>query len=177
MFLSLVQSCNTVTFSDTGLAASLQARIVAELKIKEENEERQRRSAISPSMHHRGASNSVNSHPSIIQTPLIKSESLSSIRKFTDMPPMVNVETCDNRSSALKRTSPIVQQHPRPLKIPHYDIHESLLTGEIINSGRQSATMELMSPEINSLTSDDRNHHIRHRNDDGKYNNFIQILS
>lgn len=153
------------------MAASLQARIVAELKIKEENEERQRRSTISPSMH-RGASNIVNSHPPIIQPPLIKSESLSSIRKFTDMN---SVESCDNRNATLKRTSPIVQQHPRPLKMSHFDIHESLLTGEIINSGRQSATMELMSPEINSLSSDDRNHHTRHRNDDGKYNMFNPI--
>lgn len=57
-----------------GLAASLQARILAQLKIKEENEERQRRNDLPP----QGGSTTGNSRSmpnvSIIQQPHIKTE-------------------------------------------------------------------------------------------------------
>lgn len=166
----LMQTTNNI-FSiriHIGLAASLQERVLAQWKMREENEERQRRSAISPSLNRRTP---ITNH--IVQSS--KSENISSTRKFVDH--HSSVDLCDARvsSNPLKRTSPIIQQqqqqqHPRPSKIAHYDIHESLLTGEILNSGRQSSTMELMSPEINSITSDDRNHLMRqHRNDDGNY--------
>lgn len=65
---------------------------------------------------------------------------------------------------SLKRTSPIIQHH-RPVKMHHFDDTIAPSDGTL----GQSAGMELMSPEINSLTSDERNHHLRHRNDDGEY--------
>lgn len=47
-------------------------------------------------------------------------------------------------------------------------MHDSILNSEIMHSGRQSASMEpLMSPEINSMASDDRNLGRRSRQDDG----------
>lgn len=47
-------------------------------------------------------------------------------------------------------------------------MHDSLMSSEIMHSGRQSASMEpLMSPEINSMTSDDRNLGRQSRQDDG----------
>lgn len=46
-------------------------------------------------------------------------------------------------------------------------MHDSLMSSEIMHSGRQSASMEpLMSPEINSMTSDDRNLGRQSRQDD-----------
>ena len=65
--------------------------------------------------------------------------------------------------ASLKRVSPIVHQH-RSAKMHHYDMHDNIQT---MPSG--SKTLELMSPEINSMTADDRtSHHARHRNDDGR---------
>lgn len=67
---------------------------------------------------------------------------------------------------SLKRTSPIVQHH-RPSKISHFD--DTVVPSDVITSGHSVSGIELMSPEINSLTADERNQHIRHRNDDGEY--------
>lgn len=47
-------------------------------------------------------------------------------------------------------------------------MHDTLLSSEVMHSGRQSVSMEpLMSPEINSLTSDDRTLGRQSRQDDG----------
>lgn len=90
-------------------------------------------------------------------------------------------------TTGLKRTSPIVQ-HPRPAKVPHYsDVHDQIHINDLSShsGGRRSATsMEppLMSPEINSLTPEDRasivdsrsgrtgSHFLKQRNEDGKGN-------
>lgn len=64
--------------------------------------------------------------------------------------------------SGIKRSSPIVQQHHRPAKIrPHYGNHinESLLSP---NENHR----DLMSPDMNSIRSDERAH-IRPKHDDG----------
>lgn len=46
----------------------------------------------------------------------------------------------------------------------HYsDLNDSLLSPSIqIHSGRQSTTLELMSPDINSLLPEDRSHIRKH---------------
>lgn len=69
----------------------------------------------------------------------------------------------------LKRTSPAQHHNARPAKMHHYnDMHDTLMSSEMIHSGRQSASLEpLMSPEINSMTSDDRNLGRQSRQDDG----------
>lgn len=67
---------------------------------------------------------------------------------------------------SLKRTSPIIQHH-RPPKMSHFD--DTVVPSDVVTSGQSVSGIELMSPEINSLTADERNQHIRHRNDDGEY--------
>lgn len=74
-------------------------------------------------------------------------------------------------STSLKRVSPIIQMQHRPSKIMHYeqDDNAETVAGGMHSSGRMSSTKELISPgSKNSQTSDDRNHHTRHKHEDGK---------
>uniref|UniRef100_A0A336LMV9 Histone-lysine N-methyltransferase, H3 lysine-79 specific n=1 Tax=Culicoides sonorensis TaxID=179676 RepID=A0A336LMV9_CULSO len=107
-----------------GLAASLQARIVAQMQVKEEQDVRQRSDIMMQSSH-------------------IKTE------------------------GGLKRTSPLIQSHTRPPKIMYADVPEAIINPELLHPGRSNiAVGPLMSPEINSLTADDRHNVVRSRNDD-----------
>ncbi|EDS31811.1 histone h3 methyltransferase [Culex quinquefasciatus] len=137
-----------------GLAASLQARVIAQLKSKEEDEERHRRADLM-AMHNSGpvGSNSIQ----LVQTPHLK---------------------VDKYPSGLKRTSPIIENPPRPPKMLYTDCSDVMITPELLHAASRgvsgpSRNMALMSPEINSLTTvgDDRHHLLRHgRNDvDGKF--------
>ncbi|KAL9698546.1 hypothetical protein quinque_001987 [Culex quinquefasciatus] len=132
-----------------GLAASLQARVIAQLKSKEEDEERHRRADLM-AMHNSGpvGSNSIQ----LVQTPHLK---------------------VDKYPSGLKRTSPIIENPPRPPKMLYTDCSDVMITPELLHAASRgvsgpSRNMALMSPEINSLTTvgDDRHHLLRHgRND------------
>lgn len=74
----------------------------------------------------------------------------------------------------MKRTSPVVHNRAakiRPTYVNHHHMNDSLLSpgnSRPIPSGRHSSTLELMSPEINSLSPDGRPHHIRPKHDDGE---------
>ncbi|XP_055601875.1 histone-lysine N-methyltransferase, H3 lysine-79 specific isoform X2 [Uranotaenia lowii] len=138
-----------------GLAASLRARVIATLNSKEEIDERHRRSEISSVMHgvHGQGGNSNAMH--LAQTPHVKS---------------------DKYSSSLKRTSPIIENPPRPAKMLYTDCSDTMLNPpDMLHAGSRSSGPgpqprgmgPLMSPEINSLSADDRQHHLlRHgRND------------
>ena len=130
------------------------------MKIKEEHDERQKRTELNiiPIM---------NGNVSITPTPQIKTEGELLHRSLTES--LLN-HFLPSAGASLKRTSPIVHHH-RPSKIRHFDMNDSLLSSSSSldvhqHSGRQSTTMELMSPEINSMTSEDRAH-IRPKHDDG----------
>lgn len=58
--------------------------------------------------------------------------------------------------------------HHRPAKLRHYsEMNDSLLSPDSQqHSGRQSTTLELMSPEINSMIPEDRQL-IRAKQEDG----------
>lgn len=132
-----------------GLAASLQARVIAQLKSKEEDEERHRRADLM-AMHNSGPVGSNNIQ--LVQTPHLK---------------------VDKYPSGLKRTSPIIENPPRPPKMLYTDCSDVMITPELLHAASRgvsgpSRNMALMSPEINSLTTvgDDRHHLLRHgRND------------
>ncbi|XP_058061678.1 histone-lysine N-methyltransferase, H3 lysine-79 specific [Anopheles bellator] len=113
-----------------GLAASLQARVIATLKIKEEDEERNRRDLVGTAInhHHHGnsvnlssnSSNSSNIHGGsgglqIVQTAHIKSE------KYASSSSSCSSSSTSSQSSssslALKRTSPIIE-HPAGTRPP-----------------------------------------------------------
>ncbi|XP_063703386.1 histone-lysine N-methyltransferase, H3 lysine-79 specific isoform X2 [Culicoides brevitarsis] len=107
-----------------GLAASLQARIVAQMQVKEEQDVRQRPDMMMQSSH-------------------IKTE------------------------GGLKRTSPLIQSHTRPPKLMYADVPETIMNPELLHPGRSNVTVgPLMSPEINSLTADDKHNVVRSRHDD-----------
>lgn len=130
-----------------GLAASLQARVRAQLQSKEEDDERHRRADIM-AMHASGPMGSNNLQ--LVQTPHMKA---------------------DKYSSGLKRTSPIIENPPRPPKMLYTDCSDGMINPELLHANRgvpgPSRNMALMSPEINSMsTVDDRHHLLRHgRND------------
>lgn len=130
-----------------GLAASLQARVRAQLQSKEEDDERHRRADIM-AMHASGPMGSNNLQ--LVQTPHMKA---------------------DKYSSGLKRTSPIIENPPRPPKMLYTDCSDGMINPELLHANRgvpgPSRNMALMSPEINSIsTVDDRHHLLRHgRND------------
>lgn len=130
-----------------GLAASLQARVRAQLQSKEEDDERHRRADIM-AMHGSGPIGSNNIQ--LVQTPYMKA---------------------DKYSSGLKRTSPIIENPPRPPKMLYTDCSDGMINPELLHANRgvpgPSRNMALMSPEINSMsTVDDRHHLLRHgRND------------
>ncbi|XP_049538313.1 histone-lysine N-methyltransferase, H3 lysine-79 specific isoform X3 [Anopheles darlingi] len=100
-----------------GLAASLQARVIATLKIKEEDEERHRRDlgshhATSVNLSSGNSSSNSNSNIhggslQIVQTAHIKSEKYAS----------TSSSSSSSSSSSLKRTSPIVE-HPAGTRPP-----------------------------------------------------------
>ncbi|XP_049280013.1 histone-lysine N-methyltransferase, H3 lysine-79 specific isoform X1 [Anopheles funestus] len=110
-----------------GLAASLQARVIATLKIKEEDEERHRRDlgvhhTTSGTMHSSSNSNSTNSNIhagslQIVQTAHIKSEKYTSSSSASST--SSSSSTSSHHQHALKRTSPIVEHPPgtRPPKM------------------------------------------------------------
>lgn len=160
-----------------GLAATLQACVQARF-----SEERHKRSDIN------SQSAMQNGNITITPTAHIKTEGIhlcSHLFYFYVKVGTVRTKVieffCDTFAFAapaavsLKRSSPIV--HHRVSKIrPHYPEHhlnDSLLSPEShreqlsTSSGRHSATMELMSPDINSMLPDDRSHHIRPKHDDG----------
>ncbi|XP_055906629.1 histone-lysine N-methyltransferase, H3 lysine-79 specific isoform X2 [Eupeodes corollae] len=132
-----------------GLAVSLQDHVMASRKFKEESEERQRRSELAAAhfQHSNATSNTSNVH------------SLTQHHDTKSSPIKVEI--------GMKRTSPIAH-HPRPSKIPHYSSHEHLMAVNTntnsnscssTNNGRASnSSLEppLMSPEINSLMTDER---------------------
>uniref|UniRef100_W4VRG6 Histone-lysine N-methyltransferase, H3 lysine-79 specific n=1 Tax=Corethrella appendiculata TaxID=1370023 RepID=W4VRG6_9DIPT len=120
-----------------GLAASLQARVRASLKIKEEDDERQQTRRLTPTIN----------NPS--------------------MQPIVQPSQIKTEVGSLKRTSPIIQHHPRPPKMLYTDCTDSMISPDHLHPRSSSSSMvgPLMSPEINSLTSDDR-HHMRHSRND-----------
>lgn len=145
------------------MAASLQQRVLAQMKIKEERDERQKRAEISP-IH--------NGSVTITPTAHIKTEGKYQNRCFFSLKfhygkwqfnlfsNKINSSVI-SVSNNLKRTSPIVQNH-RPAKIrPQYGNHisDSLLSP---NENHR----DLMSPEINSIRSEQRAH-IRPKHDDG----------
>lgn len=142
------------------MAASLQARVIAQMKIKEEDDERQKRTNISPMPIHNG-------NVTITPTAHIKTE--GKILKILICLP-ISYSTIFFRSifvlllavsSSLKRTSPIV--HHRAAKIrPHYANHGMMSPSE----QDRMRSNELMSPEINSMLPDDRAH-VRPKHDDG----------
>uniref|UniRef100_A0A1Q3EZ08 Histone-lysine N-methyltransferase, H3 lysine-79 specific n=1 Tax=Culex tarsalis TaxID=7177 RepID=A0A1Q3EZ08_CULTA len=132
-----------------GLAASLQARVIAQLKSKEEDEERNRRADLM-AMHNPGpvGSNSIQ----LVQTPHLKT---------------------DKYPSGLKRTSPIIENPPRPPKMLYTDCSDVMISPELLHAASRgvsgpSRNMALMSPEINSLSTvgDDRHHLMRHSRND-----------
>ncbi|XP_053667543.1 histone-lysine N-methyltransferase, H3 lysine-79 specific [Anopheles marshallii] len=110
-----------------GLAASLQARVIATLKIKEEDEERHRRDlgvhhSTSGTNHSSSNSNSTNSNIhagslQIVQTAHIKSEKYTSSSSASST--SSSSSTSSHHQHALKRTSPIVEHPPgtRPPKM------------------------------------------------------------
>ena len=70
--------------------------------------------------------------------------------------------------AGLKRTSPIVQSHTRPPKMMYADVPEQMINPDLLLPGRSGIPVgPLMSPEINSLTADERHHVVRSRHDDG----------
>lgn len=134
-----------------GLAASLRARVIASLKSKEEDEERHRRADLAASMHPVPGGSSSSNSIQLVQTPLVKTE------KYP---------------SGLKRTSPIIENPPRPPKMLYTDCSDAMINPELLHVSRSGSVSSrglgpLMSPEINSLSSvDDRQHLLRHgRND------------
>ncbi|XP_058821838.1 histone-lysine N-methyltransferase, H3 lysine-79 specific [Topomyia yanbarensis] len=137
-----------------GLAASLRARVIASLKSKEEDEERHRRADLAATLHTIPTGNSSGTSGSIqlVQTPLVKSEKYS---------------------SGLKRTSPIIENPPRPPKMLYTDCSDAMINPDLLHVGRGGSGGStrgmgpLMSPEINSLSSvDDRQHMLRHSRND-----------
>ncbi|XP_058455002.1 histone-lysine N-methyltransferase, H3 lysine-79 specific [Malaya genurostris] len=137
-----------------GLAASLRARVIASLKSKEEDEERHRRADLAAVMHTIPSGNNSGSGGSIqlVQTPLVKTEKYS---------------------AGLKRTSPIIENPPRPPKMLYTDCSDAMINPELLHVGRGGSggpvrgMGPLMSPEINSLSSvDDRQHLLRHNRND-----------
>lgn len=133
-----------------GLAASLQARVIAQLKSKEEDEERHRRADLMV-MHNSGPGPGSN-NIQLVQTPHLKA---------------------DKYPTGLKRTSPIIENPPRPPKMLYTDCSDVMINPELLHGTSRgvpgpSRNMALMSPEINSLSAvgDDRHHMMRHgRND------------
>uniref|UniRef100_A0A182LT32 Histone-lysine N-methyltransferase, H3 lysine-79 specific n=1 Tax=Anopheles culicifacies TaxID=139723 RepID=A0A182LT32_9DIPT len=112
-----------------GLAASLQARVIATLKIKEEDEERHRRDLgvhhSAPGAIHGGGSNSNSTNSNIhagslhiVQTAHIKSEKYTSSSSASSTSSSSS-STSSHHQHALKRTSPIVEHPPgtRPPKM------------------------------------------------------------
>jgi hypothetical protein len=75
----------------------------------------------------------------------------------------------------MKRNSPSITQHPRPPKMMYADISECINSDLMLHPSAggmghhqsSSSVGPLMSPEINSMTSDDR-HLRRMPADDGK---------
>lgn len=132
-----------------GLAASLQARVIAQLKSKEEDDERHRRADLM-AIHSSGSGNSIQ----LVQTPHLKA---------------------DKYPSGLKRTSPIIENPPRPPKMLYTDCSDGMINPDLlhasggrVSSGPSSRNLALISPETNSLSGvgDDRHHLLRHgRND------------
>ncbi|XP_055550111.1 histone-lysine N-methyltransferase, H3 lysine-79 specific isoform X2 [Wyeomyia smithii] len=132
-----------------GLAASLRARVIASLKSKEEDEERHRRD-LTTSLHVGSISNSsiCNTNIQLVQTPHSKSD------KYP--------------TSGIKRKSPIIENTSRPPKMLFTDCSDSMLNPDILHAGQGGSVATarrmgpLMSPEINSLSSEDRQHLLRH---------------
>uniref|UniRef100_A0A182VQN1 Histone-lysine N-methyltransferase, H3 lysine-79 specific n=1 Tax=Anopheles minimus TaxID=112268 RepID=A0A182VQN1_9DIPT len=111
------------------LAASLQARVIATLKIKEEDEERHRRDLgvhhSAPGTIHTSGSNSNSTNSNIhagslqiVQTAHIKSEKYTSSSSASSTSSSSS-STSSHHQHALKRTSPIVEHPPgtRPPKM------------------------------------------------------------
>lgn len=132
-----------------GLAASLRARVIAQLNSKDEDVDRHRRSDLVAPMH-AGPINS-NNTIQLVQAPHVKTEKYS---------------------AGMKRTSPIIENPPRPPKMLYTDCSDAMINSDLLHVGRGGSGPSrgmgpLMSPEINSLSAvDDRQHLLRHgRND------------
>ncbi|XP_055640306.1 histone-lysine N-methyltransferase, H3 lysine-79 specific isoform X2 [Toxorhynchites rutilus septentrionalis] len=134
-----------------GLAASLRARVIASLKSKEENDERHRRADLIPSLHAAAGGSNNSNNIQIVQTPIVKPE------KYL---------------TGLKRTSPIIDNPPRPPKMLYTDCSDTMINPEIIHLNRSGSSnsrgMEAsLSPEISSLSAgEDRQHLLRHNRND-----------
>ncbi|XP_062554766.1 histone-lysine N-methyltransferase, H3 lysine-79 specific isoform X2 [Armigeres subalbatus] len=131
-----------------GLAASLRARVIAQLNSKDEDVERHRRPDLAAPMHTVPTNNNA---IQLVQTPHIKPEKYS---------------------AGMKRTSPIIENPPRPSKMLYTDCSDAMINSDLLHGGRSGSGPSrgmgpLMSPEINSLSAvDDRQHLLRHgRND------------
>lgn len=130
-----------------GLAASLRARVIAQLNSKDEDVERHRRPDLAAPMHS-GPNNTIQL-----------------------VPAQQHVKT-EKYSAGIKRTSPIIENPPRPPKMLYTDCSDSMINSDLLHVGRSGSGSSrgmgpLMSPEINSLSAvDDRQHLLRHgRND------------
>ncbi|XP_053691437.1 histone-lysine N-methyltransferase, H3 lysine-79 specific [Sabethes cyaneus] len=137
-----------------GLAASLRARVIASLKSKEEDEERHRRD-LNATIHVQGPSGGSSVGSGSIQL-------VQTVHSKSDKYP----------SSGMKRRSPITENTSRPPKMLYTDCSDSMLNPDVLQisqGGPVGVTRgigPLMSPEINSLSSEDRQHLLRHNRND-----------
>lgn len=111
---------------------------------------------------------------SIIRQPQIKTEGIATLQFWTHFNFYIRISQTNIialvGSSSLKRVSPVIQMQHRPSKVMHYEPDDNAeAIGGIHSSGRLSSNNELISPgSKNSQASDDRNHHVRHKHEDGK---------
>lgn len=156
--------CRHKRFIILGLAASLHARVLAQFKVEEENEERRRHHDISTNtIPTNQSTTNIQLTPTHIQTEGLYC-SISTALLFRWAKNNLSFCTCIAAMSLKRSSLSPISQHHRQAKIHHFDDAPSDAA-----ISEQSVGMELMSPEINSLTSDEHNSHIRLRNDDGEY--------
>ena len=144
----------------TGLAASLQARVRATLKIKEEDDERHHHRRPDASQIHPTLGNNIQMVPSQFKTES-KSKTKNSQKNVMYFINFIFKYIILD----LKRTSPIIQHHPRPAKMLYTDCSDQMINSELLHVNRRNMA-PLMSPEINSRATEER-HLIRQhpRND------------
>lgn len=121
---------------------------------------------------HTGPVNS-NNTIQLVQAPHVKTESecnfLMHVSSVKSVHPFYSLA---EYSAGIKRTSPIIENPPRPPKMLYTDCSDAMVNSDLLHVGRSGSGSSrgmgpLMSPEINSLSAvDDRQHLMRHgRND------------
>ncbi|XP_037954058.1 histone-lysine N-methyltransferase, H3 lysine-79 specific isoform X2 [Teleopsis dalmanni] len=131
-----------------GLAASLQDHVMATRKFKEENEERQRRAAAATNNEVHNHNQQHNAAHHVNNLNVHNSEHHQSYQS-TSINNLTQNESSPKLEAGLKRTSPMVNNQPRPPKIPHYS-QDSISSTHHIQQNQQQQQQQLKHNNLNN---------------------------